>query len=135
MTRYGVALGAAALAACLAGCAGAARQPATSRPGTPAPVEVTALRDVLVSAWPLGDVMTGGIHAGESATAICFVAGAQTNAGVTGSAIKVRHGHLVGYAAVTTLPADGSKRTTMFDADEGTLKRELPPCPGNRPGG
>jgi hypothetical protein len=76
---------------------------------------------------PLGDVVMGELTAGDTATAVCFVADAQTNTGAQGSAVRIESGGLSGYAAVADLPQDPADRMT-FDRDEDDLRERLPSC-------
>lgn len=92
-------------------------------------VPVEAQRDVIVTETPLGDVVSGALEKGQSATAVCLVRGATTNAGFNGSAIKVEAAHVSGYAAVTDLATDPAERQMIFDVDESTLQDRLPSCP------
>jgi len=55
-------------------------------------VAIVARHDVLVAAEPLGDVVSGEVAAGTTVTALCFVAEARTNAGIVGSAVRIRAG-------------------------------------------
>ena len=91
-------------------------------------VRVEARQDVMLSDDPLGDVGVGNLEEGDEVTALCFVRRAQTNAGSLGSAIKVRAGDLVSYAAVTDFPEDPEDRQAMFDLDAETLRDRLPAC-------
>jgi hypothetical protein len=103
-------------------------QPSCSHHPEPAGVSVEARRDVTVSVDPLGDVVAGDLEGGDRATALCFVPRAQTNAGFVGSAIKIRAGDLMGYAAVTDFPDDRADRQMMFNLDTETLRTRLPVC-------
>lgn len=91
-------------------------------------VEVKARQDVQISDEPLGDVVIGSLDAGDTATAVCFVAHARTNTGVAGTAVQVEAGRVTGYAAATDFPDDAADRTMTFDLDEGALRERLPPC-------
>lgn len=91
-------------------------------------IEVEARQDVLVSEEPLGDVVVGTLKAGDAAAALCYVEEAQSNAGVTGSAIKIESRDLTGYAAVTDLPEGAANRTMLFDVDQDSLRSGLPTC-------
>lgn len=91
-------------------------------------VNVEAQRDVLVTATPLGDEVTGTLEQGQAATAVCFVKEATTNAGVNGSAVKIEGSNVSGYAAVTSFPEDPADRRTMFDIAENVLQDRLPTC-------
>ena len=91
-------------------------------------VRVEAQQDVIVSETPLGDVVNGTLEKGQSATAVCFVRQATTNAGFSGSAIKVDVGDVSGYAAVTNFPKDPADRQMVFDKDADSLQDRLPSC-------
>lgn len=91
-------------------------------------MRVEAQQAVLVTDEPLGDVVSGELEAGDAATALCFVAEAQTNTGAAGSAIKIESGRLSGYAAVASFPADAAGRAMVFDVNERDLWERLPSC-------
>jgi hypothetical protein len=112
----------------LTACAGNTLQPGAPA-SEPEGVWVEARQNVHVSDRPLGDVVIGDLKEGERATALCFVAQAQTNAGFEGSAIKVEAGSLSGYAAVTDFPEDPMDRQMVFNLDAETLRDRLPSCP------
>lgn len=117
------------LTAALGACA-SDQDPGLRPASEPNGIQVEAQQDVMVSAEPLGDVVNGRLNGGQSATALCFVRQAQTNAGFRGSAIKVDAGSLVGYAAVTDFPDEPTERQMLFDIDEDALRTRLPSCPG-----
>ena len=91
-------------------------------------VGVEARQEVMLSVDPLGDVVVGELAQGDEVTALCFVRRAQSNAGVFGSAIKIRTGDLTGYAAVTDFPEDPADRQAIFDLDAERLRDRLPAC-------
>ncbi len=78
---------------------------------------------------PLGDVVMGELTPGDTATAVCFVADAQTNTGAEGSAVRIESGGVSGYAAVADFPQDPADRMMIFDLDEDDLRERLPSCP------
>lgn len=94
----------------------------------PEGVRVDARQDVNVSDNPLGDVVNGTLKEGQSATALCLVRHARTNAGSSGSAIKIRTGSLSGYVAVTDFPEEPADRQKVFDVNEDSLRDRLPSC-------
>jgi len=94
----------------------------------PGGVRVEAQRDVMLSVNALGDVAVGELEQGEEVTALCFVRRAQTNAGLFGSAIKVREGSRTAYAAVTNFPEDPVDRQAIFNLDSKALRDRLPAC-------
>ena len=106
------------LAACGAGSA------ADSAEG----IRVEAQQAVLVTGEPLGDEAEGQMEAGDTGTALCFVAEARTNTGAVGAAIKIKSGGLSGFAAVTDFLADPADRVMVFDVDDSELRAGLPPC-------
>ncbi|KRF08622.1 hypothetical protein ASH00_02665 [Arthrobacter sp. Soil782] len=91
-------------------------------------MEISALQDVLISLEPLEDVMVGMIREGDVATALCFVPEAQTQAGDTGSAVRIEAGQDTGYVPVTNFPPDPADRTNLFDVGEDALRTKLPTC-------
>jgi hypothetical protein len=97
-------------------------------PSEPGGIPLEAQRDVMLSKNPLGDVAVGDLEKGDEVTALCFVRRAQTNAGLFGSAIKLRAGDLTAYAAVTDFPEDPVDRQAIFDLDSETLRDRLPAC-------
>ena len=97
-------------------------------PSEPEGVRVEAREEVMLSDTPLGDVLIGRLSQGDTATAVCFVGRAQTNAGFSGSAIKITTGDLTGYAAVSDFPRDPADRQAIFDLDAETLRNRLPAC-------
>ena len=116
-----------AAALVLAGCGGAGHagdDPASGADG----IVVEARSDVLVTEEALGDVATGTLRAGDAARALCYVAGARSQAGITGDAIRVERGDISGYAAVTDLPDDPADREMIFDIGQESLRGRLPDC-------
>lgn len=91
-------------------------------------IGVEAQQPVLVANEPLGDIVEGQMEAGDTATALCFVAEASTNTGATGAAIKIKARGLSGYAAVTTFPDDPGDRVMVFDINASELRAGLPSC-------
>lgn len=93
-------------------------------------LRVEAQRSVLITEEPLGDVVSGELNAGDEATAVCFVSGAQTNTGLRGTAVQVEAGRDSGFVATTDFPADVSNRSMTFDIGEAELRDRLPRCAG-----
>lgn len=91
-------------------------------------IGIEARQDVPVSDKPLGDVVLGTLRAGDTVWAVCYVDGAQTNAGVSGSAVKIESAGLSGYAAVTSMSADPADRERLFDTDQDALRGGLACC-------
>lgn len=91
-------------------------------------VRVTAAREVWVGRSPLGDVVVASLAAGDSATASCFEARAQTNGGATGSAVRVEVGDVSGYAAVAIRDPETDGRVTFLEQSETWLRDHLPGC-------
>lgn len=128
-----------ALAGVLGGCGGAGGHGRHGGPGGQGAdrsigpshgVSVRARDDVRVSRAPLGDVVVGTLEKGRTATAVCFVRAARTSTGRRGSAVRVEAGRLTGYVPVTDFPAHRADRRPVLDPDGDTLRRRLPPCPG-----
>ena len=91
--------------------------------------QVEARLQVQITDEPLGDVVLGELRAGDRAAADCFVEQARSNAGLTGSAVRITSGRTTGYTAVTTFPPDPTARRLIYDIGEEALRRTLPPCP------
>ena len=94
----------------------------------PQGVTVTAAREVLVSTTPLGDAGVASLVEGDSVTASCFVARAQTNIGARGSAVRVEAGDETGYAAVAIRDVETDERITFLEQSEHWLRSHLPEC-------
>lgn len=93
-------------------------------------VQVEARQDVVVSEDPLGEVVTGELEAGDTATAVCFVAYADPETGTEGSAIRVDSGDVSGYAPVADFSEEPDDPIPTFDLDESDLREQLASCPG-----
>ena len=117
--------------ACIAslGACGTGEDPDTPADPAGGGVQVEARQDVVVSEDPLGEVVTGELEAGDTATATCFVAYAEPETGAEGSAIRVESGDVSGYAQIADFSDDNDDPIMSFDLDESELREQLESCP------
>jgi hypothetical protein len=89
---------------------------------------VTALRDLTVSANPLGDTGITTLGEGDSGLAECFVVSATTNTGAKGSAVRITVGGDTGFAPVAIRDPRSGEQVAFLKEDEDWLRSRLPVC-------